>query len=660
MVVPSQVAVIAIFMPVIIAVFSHLVGKLPKGGAKLAKTICVLASYMTLFLVILLLLAVQNAPFAAQLFAIYLPSGAVNVGLYIDYLALVPAFLSSLFTALALTYNVYYLSPYNRAYKIGWEFNRSYSFILLFNGAMLGTLFSSNLLSLLIFWELVSVCSYALISFWNEEQFCLWAAIKCFIMTHIGSIALLMATIIIYSITGTLEISQIRGQRIPLGDTAITAIFPLLLVAVLPKTVLFPLHTWLPDGTVAPTSATVLFHVCGFQSGIYIIIRFFLDVFKLHVISAPAVPLPLFFGNISLWSFIISLIGAITLIIGALNGIVENDFKRIVAYSTISQLGYIVMAAGLTISLGATASLFHMISHALYCGLLFLCAGAVIYATGKHDINEMGGLYRHMPITASCCLIGILSLSTVPLFSDFASKYLIFNATIITGATLFTIIAFLGCLLNVAIAIRLLHSVFMQKAAKSALSFPIRDPPVSMLAPMILASVALVIFGVAPVIPLSSLVIPAVEQIGFSVDIVTQLGVIETPLGFWNPTAVALSMFVLSAVFVFMTLYSRKIAAVYRESASEETFKPFLCGEDSNLLDGPHGYHFYHALTNVLRVDDACHTSNIDRAYNLLSNRFSSFCRRLLHLDIQQSYFAAVLSFVAGTIVVVSVAVLSG
>jgi multicomponent Na+:H+ antiporter subunit A len=524
---------------------------------------------------------------------------------------------------------------------------------------MLGTLFSSSLLSLIIFWELISVCSYVLISFWNEDQFCLWAAIKCFIMTHVGSLALLMATIIIYSTTGTLEISEV-GQMIPLGDPVISVIFPLLLIAALPKTVLFPLHTWLPDGTVAPTSATLVFHVCGFQSGIYMIIRFFSDVFHTHVISAPTMSLPLLFGNISVWSFVISLIGAITLIIGALNGLVENDFKRIVAYGTISGLGCIIMAAGLATPLCTVASLFLMISHSLCFGLLFLCAGTVIYATGRHDINEMGGLYRYMPITTICCLIGVLTLSTAPLLSEFASKYLLLHATINVQATFFTVIAFLGCVFNVAIAMRLLHSVFMQKSAKSSFNFPIKDPPTSMLAPMVLMSVVLIVFGIAPAIPLSSFVIPAVKHIGFPVNIVTQSGLIETPLGFWNPTAVAASMFGLSAVFVCMTLYSRKVAAVYKESASEETFKPFLCGEDANLLDGPHGYHFYHALTNVLRVDRACHASNVDRAYNALSTRFFSFCRKLLRLDIQQNYFAAVLSFILGAVVIVLVAILGG
>lgn len=655
----SLIATLATFIPIVVAVLSHLVAKMPRDGAKLAKVACILASYITLLLVFSLIFAVQYEPVSTNLVVFSLPSGRVNVGLYVDSLALVPAVLSSFFTALALTYNASYLSPYNRAYRIGWDFNRSYSFILLFNGAMLGTLFSNSLLSLLIFWEAISVCSYVLISFWNENQLCVRAAIKCFVMTHVGSIALLVTTIIIYSSTGTFEISQL-GSKIPVGDAVVSVILPLLLVAVLPKSVLFPLHTWLPDGTVAPTSATVLFHVCGFQSGIYLIVRFFSDVFNVHVVSAATMPLAMLFGNVSFWSFLVSIIGATTLIIGALNGIVENDLKRIVAYSTISQLGYIVMSAGLNSALAVTAGLFHMISHALYCGLLFLCAGAVIYATGKHDINKMGGLYRNMPITAICFLVGILSLSTVPLFSDFASKYLIFNATIDAGATLFTVIAFVGCALNAAIAIRLLHSVFMQRAAKSTLNFPIKDPPLSMLIPMILPSLALIIFGVAPIIPLNSLVIPAVKQIGFSVNTVAVSGLIETSLGFWNPLGVAISISALSVVFLSMTLFAKKAAAGYRETPSEETFKPFLCGEDSNLLEGPHGVHFYHALTGVLKIDNVCHASNVDRIYDALSTKFFNFCEKLLRLDIQQSYFAAFLAFIVGAAVVVLVAVLAG
>ena len=656
---PRDVVILAIFTPFTVALLSHLIAKLPKGGAKIAKAICIFAVYLTFLLISMLIPAVNDEPFEDDLFSISLPIGSVNMGLYVDSLSIIPAFLSSLFTALALTYNIYYLSPYNRAYEISWEFNRSYSFILLFNGAMLGTLFSDNLLSLLIFWELISLCSYVLISFWNEDQFSLWAALKCFIMTHIGSLALLMATIIIYFSAGTLKISEL-GLIIPLEDPLIFFIFPLLLIAALPKTVLFPLYTWLPDGTVAPTSATVVFHVCGFQSGIYMIIRFFSDVFYVHIVSSATAPFHQLFGNISIWSFIISLIGVATLIVGALNGLIENDFKRIVAYGTISGLGCITMAAGLTTSLCILASLFLMISHALCFGLLFLCAGSVIYASGKHDINDMGGLYHYMPITAICCLAGVLTLSTMPLLSEFAAKYILLHATIDAQAVFFTVFAILSCVFNAAIAARLLHSVFMQMEEKPHLKFSIRDPPTSMLAPMILVSAFLVVFGVAPMIPLNLLVIPAVKQIGLSTDIISQLELIKTPLGFWNPAAIAMSMFILLAIFVCIILYSRRAAAAYVRQRSEETFSPFLCGEDSSLLNGPSGYHFYSILTNVLRVEGACHAFNVDRAYYKFSEKFYLLCVKISRLDIRQQYFPAVLLFIVGAAMLVLIAFLLG
>ncbi|MEM3549600.1 MAG: proton-conducting transporter membrane subunit [Candidatus Bathyarchaeia archaeon] len=522
---------------------------------------------------------------------------------------------------------------------------------------MLGTLFSNNLLSLLIFWELISLCSYVLISLRSEDQFCVFASFKSFIMTHIGSMALLLAAVVIYFATGTLDFSEI-GLKIPPGNQLLMLIFPLLLIAALPKTVLFPLHTWLPDGTVAPTSATVVFHVCGFQSGVYLIIRFFFNIFHNHIISGFMMPLPLLFGSISLWSFVISLIGAITLIVGALNGIVENDFKRIVAYGTISGLGCIVMATGLGTSLCVASSLFLMISHALCYGLLFLCAGSVIYASGKHNINELGGLHRYMPITSFCCLIGAVTLSTAPLLSEFASKFLLLHATINVGSIFFTVMAVLACVFNAAIALRLLHSVFMQRSADEAFSFPVKDPPTSMSVPMILVSAILITFGVSPAIPLSLLVIPAVKQMGFPMNIVSRLEFIGSPIGFWNPMAVAISLLTLLAVFAGVMVFSSRFAAAYRRPVSEETFKPFICGEDLNLLDGPHGYHFYHALTNVFRVEGFCNTSNVDHVYNVFSKKWNDFAVKMRLLDIQQSYVAAISCFLAGAVIVMLVAIL--
>lgn len=658
---PLEAAILAIFMPLIVALLSHITAKLPKVGAGIAKATCIFTAYLSLLFVSMLVPVVRDEPFRNNLFSIPLPTGVVNTGIYVDCLSLIPALLVSLFTALALTYNVHYLSPYNRAYKVGWEFNRSYSFILLFNGAMLGALFSDNLLNLLIFLELISLCSYVLISFWDEDEFSLRAAIKAFIMTHMGSLALLIVTVIVYSITGALEISAL-GQKMLVGDNTVHIILLLILIAALPKTVLFPLHTWLPDATVAPTSAILVFHEGGTLVGIYMIIRFFSSVFRMRAASITTSFHPLL-GGLSVWGLIISLVGALTLLIGVLNGLVEDDFKRIVAYGTISELGYITIAAGLSTPLSITAAIFLMISHAFTFGLLFLCAGAVIYVTGKYSINDVEGLYQRMPITALCCLTGVLSMSTVPLLIDFVGKYLLFNAIIDVKAIFLLVIAFLGCILNAAVAIRVFYTVFIRRTARSLAGLVVEDPPAPMIIPLVLISIVIIFFGVAPTVLLNLFVTPAIRQLFNEpiISIVSQEGVVETPLGFWNPVVTTISVLVFLTLFTFIILYSRKVRrSSYRELMSEETAKPFLCGEDLRFLDGPQAHYFYQVLADILRVDRLCHILNIDRAYNLLSISFFNLAERMRSLDIQQNYFPAVLSFTIGALIIVILAVLVG
>lgn len=659
----SLLAFAAILSPILVAIIAHLIAKISKYGDMLAKALCILTSYFTLVLMLALIyVVVNNGSVLGSTLAIPLHIGTVSMSLFVDHLALIPALLSSLFCALALTYNVNYLSPWNRAYKVDFKFNRSYSFILLFLGALNGALFSNNLLALVIFWELISICSYVLITYWKDDPFCLSAGMKCLIMTHIGGIALLLAAVMLYFRTGTLEILEI-SQAVPLEDPIFPVVTLFLLVAALPKAVQFPLHTWLPDGTVAPTSATVLFHVCGLQTGIYLIIRFFFHVFNEHVVSAAMLPKPSFFGYISVWSFIIAFIGAITTIIAALNGLIEDDFKRIVAYCTISQLGYLTMAIGMMTPLGVVAGLSLMMSHTSSFALLFFCAGAVIHQTGRHNINEMGGLYMHMPITATCCTIGVLALSTVPLLGIFASKYLVYHSILDLVGIFFIIVAFLGCVLNIALLIRLLHSVFMGKRTDHSLDFTVRDPPLSMIMPMIVLSGILIMLGVFPQIPMNLLIIPWIRQLGYQDPIIeTPYGVI-TRLGFWEPLTAGISILGLSLLLLLVISYSSKKMVIRKEipvKRAEEAFKPFLCGEDITLLDATRAYHFYHALTNVAKIDLLRHLSDVDRPYTTLSRKFFNLCTRSLRLDIQQQYLPAVLSFIMGAIVIILIAVLAG
>lgn len=658
---PSSTAILAMLTPFTAALLSHIIARLLKASVSIAKAICILASYLSLLLISTLTPIVRHDIIRAYLFHIHLPIGVINIGLYIDCLSLIPALISSLFTALALTYNIHYLSPYNRAYKIGWGFNRSYPFILIFNSAMLGMLFSDNLLTLLIFWESISLCSYILISFWSESDLSISAAMKALIMTHIGGLTLLVASIIIYSVTGTLEI-QVIGQKIAMNDPVTHIILLLLIITALPKMVLFPLHTWLPDASIAPTSTILVFHEGGSLAGIYLILRLFSNILHTHTSSIITSLIHPIFGSIDLWGFIISLIGSLTLVIGVLNALIENDLKRIVAYSTISGLGYIAIAVGLATPLSIVAALFLMVSHAFTYGLLFLCAGTVVYATGRYDINDIEGLYQRMPITTLYCLIGVLSMSTIPLLSDFAGKYLVFNAIIEARASFFIIIAFLGCILNAAAAVRMFYSVFIRRTAKTHLRLTIRNPTILMIIPMTILSTAIVVLGIAPATLLDLLIIPAVKQLlgDLSIDMTLQQGVIETTLGFWNPIITSISIAFLLALSISIILYSRKAVLAHRAAVSEEAVKPFICGEDSSILDNPQAYHFYHVLAGVLRISNLSRILDIDRAYYSLSTGFFKFAERMLRLDIRQNYFYAVLSFTLGALIVTVLAVLVG
>ncbi len=656
----SLLAFATILLPILTAVIAHLIAKVPKFGHKLAKAVCISTSYFTLLLIFALINIVGNTGPISR-FALAIPLGTISISLYIDYLALIPALLSSLFCALALTYNVDYLSPWNRAYKVSLEFNRSYSFILLFLGAMNGALFSNNLLVLVIFWELISICSYVLITFWKEDPFCLGAGMKCLVMTHIGGITLLLSSVMLYFMVGTLEISEI-GQIFSVEEPLFSVIMLFLLIAALPKAVQFPLHTWLPDGTVAPTSATVLFHVCGLQTGIYLIVRFFFHIFHDYVVSVSVFRSPSFFGNVTIWSFIVTFIGAVTIIIAALNGLIESDFKRIVAYCTISQLGYIMMAIGLMTPFGVAAGLSLMLSHTSSFALLFFCAGAVIHQTGRHNINEMGGLYRHMPITATCCTIGVLALSMIPLFGIFASKYLVYHSILNLGSVFFIIIAFLGSVLNIALLMRLLHSVFMGERKHKSIP-PVHDPPFSMTMPMIVLSGILIVLGIFPQLSINLLMAPWIKQLGYPLPIIETLAAVITPLGFWEPLTVGISVLGVSLLLFFVINYFSRMMIAREEIKAErakEAFEPFLCGEDVTSLDFKGAFHLYYVLSKITRIDSVCRLSDVDRPYKAISKKFFNMCRKVLRLDVQQNYFAAVLSFIAGAVVVVLVAVLWG
>ncbi|MBI2755739.1 MAG: NADH-quinone oxidoreductase subunit L [Chloroflexi bacterium] len=292
-------------------------------------------------------------------------------------------------------------------------FSRFFAYLSLFTFSMLGLVLANNLLFLFISWELVGLSSYLLIGFWYQKPEAWIAAKKAFITTRIGDIGFLIGLLILWNVGGSLQFTDLFEQ----ADLRSGALFnasllgqPVLFWACLGlfagavgKSGQFPLHVWLPDAMEGPTPVSALIHAATMvAAGVYLVARTF-PLFE-------AVPQAL---------SVVAFIGGFTAIFAGTMGLVNNDMKRVMAFSTVSQLGYMMLALGAG---SIAAAMFHLFTHAFFKALLFLSAGSVIHATETNDVREMGGLRRKMPITFATMLIGSLSLAGFPLLSGFWSK----------------------------------------------------------------------------------------------------------------------------------------------------------------------------------------------------------------------------------------------
>jgi len=286
-------------------------------------------------------------------------------------------------------------------------FSRFFACMSLFTFSMLGIVLANNFIQLFIFWELVGVSSYLLIGFWFEKPSAADAANKAFFTNRLGDFGFLLGILLVWGILGSLNFSVLseKNDGFPthaLGYGTATIAGLLIFCGAMGKSAQFPLHVWLPDAMEGPTPVSALIHAATMvAAGVYMLCRvfFLLDDSALHIIAY---------------------IGGFTALLAALIAIQQNDIKRILAYSTLSQLGYMVMAVGLS---GPTPAMFHLITHAFFKALLFLGAGSVIIALHhEQDIWKMGGLRKKMPVTFWTFLFGMLALCGVPPFSGFYSK----------------------------------------------------------------------------------------------------------------------------------------------------------------------------------------------------------------------------------------------
>ena len=403
----------------------------------------------------------------------WIPSLGIKAGMLVDPLSVLMSNVVAWVSLLIVVYSIGYMQSES-------TLTRYWFFINYFIGNMLLLVLSDNLLQLMFGWEGVGLCSYALIGYWYTDESDKWvgseghrtwgipmtyppshAGLKAFIMTRIGDIGLLAAIFIIYATAGTLNLVELSHNISWAGDLARTGfLLPTALLVFwgpIGKSAQVPLHEWLPDAMAGPTPVSALIHAATMvKAGVYLVARTGPIFFNAIIMYGQ----PFTFFEIVGW------IGAITALAAAAQAIVAKELKKTLAYSTASQIGYMMLAIGvggmgLQLAAGYTAGLFHLMNHAIFKAAAFMAAGAVIHSCETRFMNEMGGIRSNMKLTFAAMLVSVLSLSGIPPFSGFWSKDAILAATWEAGQSWLYLIAAVTAALTFIYSLKIIGLVFL-------------------------------------------------------------------------------------------------------------------------------------------------------------------------------------------------------
>ena len=435
-------------------------------GAKLSTVIlgvCILLSFYCVYLVY------TGGSFSVGMNWFVTAKFSINFGMLADGLSAMMLVVVSIVSFLVHLYSIGYMHGDSRY----WLF---FVYLQLFSASMFGLVLANNYLQMYIFWELVGLCSYLLIGFWYEKQSASDAAKKAFLTTRIGDVGMMIGILLLFLSTGTLTFGEVftKVANGGISPGALTAISILLFAGAVGKSAQFPLHVWLPDAMEGPTPVSALIHAATMvAAGVYLVGRSF----------------PLFSASPQAMT-VVATVGAFTAIFAATIAVVQTDIKKILAYSTISQLGYMIFALGM----GAyTAGLFHLMTHAFFKALLFLGSGSIIHATGTQDITEMGGLAKKMKTTTWTFVAGALSLSGFPLLAGFWSKDEILGFAFGTGQYIFFVVGAFTAFLTAFYMFRLVFVVFGGKQSHAAEHA--HESPKTMTIPLIILAILAIIAG---------------------------------------------------------------------------------------------------------------------------------------------------------------------
>jgi multicomponent Na+:H+ antiporter subunit A len=444
--------------------------------------------------------------------------GPLALVFHVDALSILFALMGTGLGAFVLLYSIGYMAHDKAA-------TRFYASMLVFIAGFVGLVYSANLFFFYLCWELVGLCSFSLVGFWYTNREAVSGARKVLLMTHIAGYGLLAAILVVYHRTGSALWTD------PAVAHAFTGgVFVLMLVALVAKSVQVPLHTWIPEAMAAPTPVSALLHAaCYVKAGVYLACR-------MHSFGAWPVNGGFAWGSESLvW------IGTVTMAVGVMYAMVQTDLKRMLAFSTVSQIGYMMMGIGIGTPLAIAAGLLHCLNHGFFKGGLFLTAGSVQHAAGTRDMNQLGGLAGKMPQTTLSWLIGVGSMAGVPLMSGFASKWMLYAAALQAGWAVPAMVAWAVSLGTVFLCAKATSAVFLgplTPATKDA-----HESPPTMVWGMGFLAAGSIILGVAPQLAVNYLLNPILGALSMSTVNVTWLGLSSDAGSFSSVGGLVLAVF---------------------------------------------------------------------------------------------------------------------
>lgn len=452
-------------------------------SGRFGRTTCTWLTALTPFIALMIAFNYSSAVFAGETLLYHLdwiPALGIELSFRLDGLSLLFVYMILGIGLLVILYARYYLSENDSMAKF-------FAFLMLFMTAMLGIVLSNNVIQLWVFWELTSISSFLLISFWWQKSEARRGARMALTVTGAGGLALLAGLLLLGNIVGSYDLGVIlqSGELIKQHDLYV-ATLGLILLGAFTKSAQFPFHFWLPHAMAAPTPVSAYLHSATMvKAGIFLLARF-------H----PAL------AGTEFWFMFVGLTGLATLSFGAYMALFKHDLKGLLAYSTVSHLGLITLLLGLDTQLAVVAAIFHIINHATFKASLFMAAGIIDHESGTRDMRKLNGMLKFLPYTATLAMVAAASMAGVPLLNGFLSKEMFFAETLhqqVLGSMswLIPVVATLAAVFSVAYSIRFIHDVFFNGEPVGLTKTP-HEPPRYMRIPVEILVALCVLVGIFP------------------------------------------------------------------------------------------------------------------------------------------------------------------